>query len=110
MTMPDSGSQPAREDLARLGAESYARFTELAEDPDVSATDREAALLIRDMLASISAASAEADSRITEQEQRTADLEAVLLGGDVGLLAAALRRRLSPEQIADLIVRLDSAE
>jgi hypothetical protein len=110
MSTSGSGSESPGEELARLGAESYARFTELAEDPDMSAADREAALLIRDMLAGISAASAETDIRIAEQEQRTADLAAILLGDDIGLLATALRRRLSPGQIADLIGRLNSAE
>jgi hypothetical protein len=110
VSTPGAGRESPREELARLDTESYAKFSQLAADPELSAADQEAALLIRDLLASISAASAEADVRITEQEQRTADLAAILLGDDIGVLAAALRRRLTAAQIADLIVRLSSAD
>lgn len=105
--MTDSSDSP-REALAREGAEAYAEFSAWADDPQVPERARQAARRLADILATQTAYIARLDLNMAEQERVTTDLEAILYGEDMSAVAASLRRRLSGEQRASLLARLDS--
>jgi hypothetical protein len=82
----------AREQLAALASAAIEELAHLAESGKRTAAFRE---LIVDLAAG-------AVSLVQRQDY----LEAVMLGDDLGTLAAALIRRLTPEQLTDLGTRL----
>jgi hypothetical protein len=94
----DSGQAP-HEELARESAEAYAEFTAYAEDPGVPERARHIARRLASLFADQAAAVARNDLRMAEVQRR-----------DMTALAAILKGRLTREQAADLIVRLDSPQ
>lgn len=107
MTTPDSGDESPREAVARGAAEAYAELSDVAADPELPERAREIAQTLGSLFADMGAEVIGQDIRVAEQEQHTADLEAIFLG-DMSTLAEVLKRRLTREQLADLIVRLTS--
>jgi hypothetical protein len=108
VTTPDSGAESPREAVARGAAEAYAELAEVAADPELPDRARELAQTLGSLFADMGAEVIGQEIRAAEQEQHTAELEAIFLGDDMSVLAGVLKRRLTREQLADLIVRLDS--
>ena len=107
VTTPDSGAESPREAVARGAAEAYAELTKVAADPELPGRARELAQTLGGLFADMGAEVIGQDIRVAEQEQHTADLEEIFLGDDMSALAKVLRLRLTRQQLADLIVRLD---
>jgi len=107
VTTPDSGDESPREAVARGAAEAYAELADVAADPELPDRARELAQTLGGLFADMGAEVIGQDIRVAEQEQHTADLEAIFLGDDMSILAEVLKRRLTREQLADLIVRFD---
>jgi hypothetical protein len=108
VTTPDSGAESPREAVARGAAEAYAELADVAADPELPDRAREFAKTLGSLFADMGAEVIGQDIRVAEQEQHTADLEAIFLGDDMSVLAGVLKRRLTREQLASLIVTLDS--
>ena len=108
MTTPDSGDESPREAVARGAAEAYAELADVAADPELPERAREFAKTLGGLFADMGAEVIGQDIRVAEQEKHTADLEEIFLGDDMSVLAGVLRRRLTREQLADLIVTLGS--
>jgi hypothetical protein len=108
VTTPDSGAESPREAAARGVAEAYAELADVAADPELPDRAREFAKTLGSLFVDMGAEVIGQDMRVAEQEQHTADLEAIFLGDDVSVLAGVLKRRLTRDQLADLIVKLDS--
>lgn len=107
VTTPDGADESPRDAVARNATETYAEFASYADDPELPERTREFAQASPASTPTWAPGVVGQDIRMAEQEQHTADLEAILIGDDMIALAAALKPRLTPEQLADLIVGLD---
>jgi len=118
VTTPDrSGRGTPSEELAREAAEAHAYLAQAAADPrlprrertifraagDMSPVNAAAGIRAEDSLAGI-----RAEDSLAGIREKYSEMSAILFGDDMAKLAAVLRKRLTREQLADLIVKLYS--
>lgn len=106
----DDSSQdetPAQQ-LARQVAEAHPGLTEAAADPSLPAAARKIFGQIGEMSVDAAVASVRTERSLKRAAEQYDTMAAVLFSEDMTVLAAILRNRLSPGQLADLIVKLDS--
>lgn len=108
MTTPDHDGPTPAEALARKAAEAHADLAEAAADPRLPHRERRIFATVGDMSLDSAAAAIRTEDSLAGIREKYSEMSAILFGDDMARLAAVLRKRLSREQLADLIVNLDS--
>jgi hypothetical protein len=108
VTTPDSDRPGPAEALARDAAEAVADLAGAPAGPRLPRRERVAFSADGDMSAVNAAAAIRAEDSIAGIREKYSEMSAILYGDDMAKLAAVLRKRLSREQLADLIVKLDN--
>lgn len=108
VTTPDHDSPAPAQALAREAAEAHADPAQAAADPRLPRRERRIVRAAGDMSPDIAAAAIRTEDSLAGVREKYSEMSAILFGDDMAKLAAVLRKRLSREQLADLIVKLDS--
>lgn len=108
VTTPDHNGPAPAEALARDAAEARADLAQAAADPRLPRRKRGAFRAGGDMSPEIAAAAIRAEDSLAGIREKYSEMSAILFGEDMAKLAAVLRKRLTRDQLADLIVKLDS--
>lgn len=108
VTTPDHDSPAPAEALAHEAAEARADLAQAA-DPRLPRRERRIFRAAGDMSPDIAAAAIRTEDSIAGIREKYSEMSAILFGDDMAKLAAVLRKRLTREQLADLIVKLDSS-
>lgn len=104
MTTPDSDSPNPAEALARHAAEAHAD----PAGPRLPRREHRAFSADGDMSPVSAAADIRAEDSLAGIREKYSEMSAILFGDDMASLATVLRKRLSREQLADLILKLES--
>ena len=108
MTPDSSGRSSPAEEFARGAAEVHADLVEAAADPRLPRRERKIFGAIGEMSLDSAAAAIRTEDILAGIREKYSEMSAILFSDDMASLAAVLRKRLSREQLADLIVKLDS--
>jgi len=108
VTAPDHNGPAPAEILARDAAETRAGLAAAPAGPGLPRRERGAFSADGDMSPVSAAAAIRAEDSLAGIREKYSEMSAILFSDDMASLAAVLRKRLSREQLADLIVKLDS--
>jgi hypothetical protein len=108
VTAPDHDGPAPAEAAAGQAAEAHAGPAHAPAGPGLPRRERGAFSADGDLSPVTAAAGIRAEDSLAGIREKYSEMSAILFGDDMASLAAVLRKRLSSEQLADLIVRLDS--
>jgi hypothetical protein len=108
VTAPDHNGPAPAEALARDAADAHVDPAGALAGPRLPRRERGAFSADDDMSPDIAAAAIRAEDSLAGIREKYSEMSAILYGEDMAKLAAVLRKRLTRDQLADLIVKLDS--